>query len=127
VRLIDRRHARWGGRDPHDRVECDGPPVRLHDGHLEHFTYRSMEDHLRQMIRFSGVSADEMYRRGRRTTLAGMLLRPPWRFFHMYVLRRGFLDGRSGWVLARLAAWFTFLKYARLWDRVRREREGSAS
>jgi len=126
VRLFDRRHARWGGVDPHDRVECDARPARISQGNLEHFTYRSMEDHFRQMIRFSGVSADEMYARGRRTSFWAMVLRPPYRFFHMYVLRLGFLDGRAGFVLARLGAHFVFMKYARLWDRVRSERAGSA-
>ena len=50
-----------------------------------------------------------------------MWLRPPWRFFSMYVLRLGFLDGRAGFVLARLSAFYTFLKYARLWERIRAE------
>lgn len=125
VRLFDRRRARWGGVDPHDRVECDAPPARIREGNLEHFTYRSMEDHFRQMIRFSGVTANEMYERGRRHSFWAMVLRPPYRFFHMYVLRLGFLDGRAGFVLARLGAYFVFMKYARLWDRVRSEREPS--
>lgn len=126
VRLFDRRHAAWGGRDPHDRVEVRGAVGRLGAGHLEHYTYRSMTDHLRQMIRFSEAAAEELYRAGRRRALWSMLVRPPFRFLRMYLLRRGFLDGQAGLVLAMLAATSVFLKYARLWDRVRRAREDGA-
>ena len=34
----------------------------------------------------------------------------------MYVLRLGFLDGRAGFVLAALAAYYVFLKYAKVWE-----------
>ena len=45
-----------------------------------------------------------------------MLFRPPARFLKMYVLRAGFLDGRAGFVLASLAAYYVFLKYAKVWE-----------
>ena len=127
TRLFDRRAASWGGVDPHDRVETSHPVERIRTGTIEHFTYRSMQDHFRQMIRFSEVTAGEMYARGRRHSFWAMLLRPPYRFFYMYVLRLGFLDGRAGFVLAKLGAWFVFLKYAQLWDRVRQEQEAGRS
>jgi hypothetical protein len=34
----------------------------------------------------------------------------------MYLLRRGFLDGKHGLVLSFLAAFNVFTKYARLWE-----------
>ena len=61
------------------------------------------------------------------TTLLAKVLRPPWRFFYMYVVRRGFLDGRAGFMLARLGAHFTFMKYARLGELVRADRAGRTS
>ncbi len=123
VRLFDRRNARWGGIDPHDRVEAEGPVARIGEGNIEHFTYRSMEDHLRQMVRYSGVMAEQMHQRGRRSALFAMMFRPSWSFFRSYVLRLGFLDGRAGYVIARLGATACFMKYARLWDILREERQ----
>lgn len=119
ARLFHRQHARWGGVDPHDRVESDGPRERIRDGHLEHYTYRSMEDQLRQMARFSKAKAVAMHAGGARASLPGMLLRPTWRFVHNYVLRLGFLDGRSGYILAKVNAHYTFMKYAQLWELAR--------
>ncbi len=122
TRLFDRAHSKWAGRNPHDKIETDGAVARIDKGHLEHFTYRSIDDHIRQMNSFTRIMAEEMYRRGRRRTLLAILLRPTWHFFRMYVLRLGFLDGRAGFTLARLDAWYTFLKYTKLHEIVRRER-----
>lgn len=114
VRLFDRRQGRWGGMDPHDRFETRGKVARLAGGHLEHHTWRSLEDWTAKINRFSGVAAREMHARGRRAGFGALVLRPGFRFFRMYVLRLGFLDGWAGFQLARLEAFGVFLKYAKL-------------
>jgi hypothetical protein len=119
VRLFDRRRCRWAGTDPHDRVETAGKVVRISEGALEHFTYRSFDDHVRKMDRFTTVAAEELVRRGRRASLLSLWLRPPWRFLRMYVLRLGFLDGSAGFALARMDARYVFLKYAKARDLLR--------
>ncbi|MCC7139390.1 MAG: glycosyltransferase family 2 protein [Planctomycetes bacterium] len=116
TRLFDRRRARWAGVDPHDRLEVDGPVRRLAEGELVHYTYRSISAHVAQIDRFTTVAAREKVARGRTRTLLAMLFRPPARFLRMYVLRLGFLDGRAGFVLAAMAAWYVFLKYAKVWE-----------
>ncbi len=116
TRLFHRRRARWAGIDPHDRVETDGPVGRLCGGDLQHFTYRSISDHLAQIDRFTTIAAREKVARGARGGLFPLLFRPPLRFLRMYVLRLGFLDGRAGFVLAALAAYYVFLKYAKVWE-----------
>ena len=116
ARLFHRRHARWAGVDPHDRVEAEGCVGRIRRGHLEHYTYRSMEDYLAKTNRFTTVSAQEKYKRGRRASLWDLTMRAPFRFLRMFVFRRGFLDGKAGFVLATLAAYSVFLKYAKLWN-----------
>jgi len=45
-----------------------------------------------------------------------MLLRPPLRFFQLYILRGGFLDGMLGLQMSMLVAFTGFLKQARLWE-----------
>jgi glycosyltransferase involved in cell wall biosynthesis len=116
TRLFDRRRARWVGVDPHDRLETDGPPGRIAVGELQHFTYRSIAEHVAQIDRFTTVAAKEKVARGARGSLLSMLFRPPARFLKMYVLRLGFLDGRAGFFLAAMAAWYVFLKYAKVWE-----------
>ncbi len=113
-RLFDRRRGAWGGRDPHDRVAVDGAVRRL-PGELRHDPYRSFDDHLRTIDRYTTIMAEGLRAEGRRARLVDLIVRPPARFFVFYVLRRGFLDGWRGLLLAYLAAHYVRLKYAKLW------------
>ncbi|HDK43717.1 MAG TPA: glycosyltransferase family 2 protein, partial [Desulfobacteraceae bacterium] len=51
---------------------------------------------------------------GRRATMATALGRGLWSFFHMYILKRGILDGWPGLVIALGNFDGTFYKYAKL-------------
>ena len=115
VRLVRRGRARWGGIDPHDRLEADGPIGTL-PGDLEHRTYRDVADHLRTIDRFTSVGARELHARGCGGALAGMLFNPPAKFLKMYLLKAGFLDGLPGLIVAVLGSYYVFLKYAKLWE-----------
>lgn len=114
LRLFDRRHGRWGGRDPHDRVELEGNVSDL-TGELEHFPYRDLKDHLRTIDRYSSTMAEGLHRDGKRAHLHDLLFRPMIRFFIFYVARRGFLAGWRGLLLAVLAAHYVRLRYSKLW------------
>jgi glycosyltransferase involved in cell wall biosynthesis len=118
LRLFDRRRGRWGGRDPHDRVLVEGPTRRL-AGHLLHDPYRSLDDHLATIDRYTTVMAEQLHADGRRARVLDLALRPPLRFLGFYVWRLGFLDGWRGLLLAHLAAHYVWQKYAKLWVRSR--------
>lgn len=113
LRLFDRRRGRWGGVDPHDRVELSGRVGRLR-GPLLHDPYRSFAEHLSTIDRYTTIMARERYRQGRRARLSDLVLRPPIRFLRSYVVKRGFLDGWRGLLMAYLAAHYVRLKYAKL-------------
>ena len=114
LRLFDRRRGGWGGRDPHDRASVSGGVRRL-AGELRHEPYRSFADHLRTIDHYTTIMAEEMRAEGRSARFSDVILRPPVRFLVFYVLRRGFLDGWRGLLLAYLAAHYVRLKYAKLW------------
>jgi glycosyltransferase involved in cell wall biosynthesis len=115
VRLFRRSKGRWGGTNPHDRVEVAGRVGRL-EGDLLHYSYLSISDHLRTLDSFTTIAAREKHAAGRRAGLADIALRPFGKFLRMYVARAGFLDGRAGFVVAVTGAFYVFLKYAKLWD-----------
>jgi uncharacterized protein YggT (Ycf19 family) len=48
-----------------------------------------------------------------------VVVRPPLRFFRMYVLQAGFLDGAHGLMVCALAAAQVMLKYAERWAATR--------
>ena len=119
LRLFRRDAYRWQGANPHGRIEVSGPVGRL-EGVLEHYSYRDIADHVDRVQRWSTQAALAMAGSGRRARARDLLLRPIWRGFRGYVLKRGFLDGAPGLVVAFANAGYVFLKYAKLWERTRR-------
>jgi len=113
LRLFRRDSGRFEGVNPHDRVRVRGP-VRQLDGDLLHLPYRSLSDHLRTIDRYTTVAAGEKRARGERASLVDLTLRPLGKFLRMYVLKRGFLDGIPGFVVAVTGSFYVFLKYAKL-------------
>jgi glycosyltransferase involved in cell wall biosynthesis len=114
LRLFDRRRARWAGVDPHDRVEAQGRVGRLR-GELLHHPYRNLAEHLATIDRYTSIMAEELRREGRRARVVDWVMRPWARFLNSYVLRRGFLDGWRGLLIAHLAAHYVRLKWAKLY------------
>ncbi len=114
LRLFDRRHGRWSGVDPHDRVALDGPADRLR-ADLLHHPYRDLEDHLSTIDRYTTRRAALLHERGRRARIADLVVRPPWRFLRFYVFAGGWREGWRGLLMAYLAAHYVRLKYAKLW------------
>ena len=60
---------------------------------------------------YSDWGASQLHKDGKHAGWIAIGLRPPIRFFKMYVLRLGFLDGIHGLVLCSLGAFTVFLKY----------------
>jgi glycosyltransferase involved in cell wall biosynthesis len=120
LRLFDRRRGRWGGHDPHDRVELEGSAGRLR-GELLHRPYRTLGEHLETIDSYTTIMARGLRERGRRAGAFDLAVRPAVRFVRFYVLKLGFLEGWRGFFLACLAAHYVRLKYAKL---LLLEREG---
>ncbi len=115
VRLFDRRHARWGGTNPHDKVIVDpGGHVTRLEAPIEHLSYRDFAQHLRVIDSFTATAAKALYEQGRRASWLDLLFRPPAVFFKSLVLKRGFMDGWRGVLISCMAAYYDWLKYWRL-------------
>lgn len=113
VRLWRRGRATWAGREPHARLEVHGRVGRLR-GDLLHYTAVDLAHQVTKGLAYADYFVREKTAPGAAVGLFDLWLRPAWRFVRGYVLRLGFLDGWQGLAIARLAAFETFLKYARL-------------
>jgi glycosyltransferase involved in cell wall biosynthesis len=115
VRLWDRRLAQWSGVNPHDRVSLPGQ-VTLLEGDILHFAYQHIAEHVDQIGRFARIAAAAKYKQGTSVHFFGQVVLGPWfKFFKLYILKRGFMDGAYGFVFCCLASTLNFLKYAQLW------------
>ncbi|RDZ27500.1 glycosyltransferase family 2 protein [Lysobacter silvisoli] len=115
LRLFDRRRGGWRGqREVHEAASVDGA-VRTLPGDLIHYPYRSLEQQLAKTERYARMMAEHDYARGKRATLAKLVLAPAWRFWRGYLLRGGFLDGWHGLVYAYVRANYVRQKTVMLW------------
>jgi (heptosyl)LPS beta-1,4-glucosyltransferase len=88
---------------------------------LIHNPYASLSENFGKLELYSGWWAQQSIARGKRARAWTIALKPPARFFSMYVVRAGFLDGAAGVIVAALAGMSVAAKYARLWELQRRQ------
>ncbi len=113
LRLFDRRHANWSDDAIHEKVVTAGPVGRL-DGDLLHESEQGLADYLAKQDRYTTLQAETLHARGKRASLARLLLSPPLRFIKFYFLRLGFLDGIPGLLHILIGCRNSFTKYTKL-------------
>lgn len=115
VRLFNRRNARWGGTNPHDRVVLDeGVQVVDLKGDILHYSFNSISEHLRTIDNFTEIGAREIIAKGKKVSMLSPLTHGLWTFIRLYFIKRGFLDGLAGFVVATLSFMHAFVKYAKV-------------
>lgn len=120
TRIFHRRRCTWDAEVLHDTRR---PSNRSRLGRLQGWIEHKRHSRAGFADYFSGRRLDErllmvarqMHERGRRVRWWDLMLRPGLAFLKFYVLKRGFLDGTFGLLIAQKAAVSTQLKYAALW------------
>jgi glycosyltransferase involved in cell wall biosynthesis len=113
TRLFKRGHARFSDDLVHERLVVEGSIGNLKQP-LRHEAIRSLEQVLDKVNAYSSSGAANMARNARRASLATAVWHGLWSFFRTYVLRRGFLDGREGFMLAVSNAEGAYYRYLKL-------------
>ncbi len=116
LRLYDRTRSRWRGDFVHESVETQGKIKRLR-GDLLHYTVMNSSEHHTRLDRYTSLAAEELFTKGKRASLAGILLSPMTAFLRSYIFRLGFLDGTPGLAISYFAAHYVFLRNLKLWER----------
>jgi glycosyltransferase involved in cell wall biosynthesis len=113
VRLFDRGCGQWQGAYVHESVVVEGRVETL-PGEILHYTCDSLEEHRERIEFYTGLAAREMFDQAKRVSALGRWLAPPWIFLETYLLRGGILDGREGFLIARMAARYVNRKFEKL-------------
>ena len=111
------RKGRFRYRDElvHESFDCDGPVGFLKSPALQ-YPFRDIDHYVAKQDRYSDLMARRMLEQGRRFSSHQLITHPLGAFLKMYVQRAGFLDGKQGLILSGLYAYYTFMKYAKLWE-----------
>jgi glycosyltransferase involved in cell wall biosynthesis len=113
LRLFKREAGRFTDAPVHEKVETQVSVAKLKFW-LLHDPYENLDALITKINRYSGEAAAAMAARGKRVGIPGLLGHSIWTFIRIYLIRRGFLDGRHGFVLAVAAASGSFFRYSKL-------------
>jgi len=115
IRLYRAGRGRWEG-GLHANVHLDGRAEHLRQGFYFHYTYEDIADQIGTIDRYSATAAADLRASGRRFSWLHGLGNPLFRFARDYVLKRGFLDGTPGFIVAVNTAFYVFSKHVKLWE-----------
>ncbi len=114
TRLFRRGQAEYSADLVHERLLFSGPAPLL-SGELLHHSFDNLDQVVDKMNRYSAAGAQQRYQRGKRSGgMASVIGKTLWSFMRTYVLRRGFLDGREGFILAVANAEGTYYRQLKL-------------
>ena len=121
IRLFRRERARFEGLI-HEKLLIDGKIGRL-EGSILHLSYRNIEDYFNKFNLYSTLVARQKFKEGRHIPFVLQIFASSGDFILRYVLRLGFLDGMPGFLWAGFSSFHRLVKYAKLWEIERLERQ----
>ena len=116
LRLWDSRKGNWGGINPHDKYELkeEDSKAGYLKGNILHYSYYTVEGHKKQTNKFTTISANAMFAVGIKASWVKLYLSPIAKFIQSYFLKLGILDGYYGFLICKISAYSTYLKYSKL-------------
>lgn len=110
LRLFRREKAKFTDRAVHEAVEFTGPTGALVNP-LVHHSYNGARDFIRRVERYSTLGAHQKAGLRKSFCALNILARTTLAFLRSYILKKGFLEGRTGLLIAFSTAEVTFYKY----------------
>ncbi len=113
MRFFNRQKGKWKDVLIHESVEMqEDARVEKLSGDILHYSIPDAAYHNRMIAtRYAPLAAEQMFKRGRRTSLFKIFTAGLIAFLQTYILKLGFLDGLAGFCIARFAAHHAFLKH----------------
>ena len=114
LRLVQTKKSKYVGGLVHEELIVEGKTAVLKNTFM-HNTYTSIDQYFEKFNRYSTLAALTMQQEHKKFNIF-QLTRAPFEFIKIYFLRLGFLDGLQGFLWALFNAWYKVVKYTKLWD-----------
>ena len=116
LRIFHRDKYEWGGERIHEQMVAKQAQTSIErlDGDLHHYSYYSIAQHIAQANHFTDMTAALAVEKGKKSGMLKIIFSPWVKFIRDYIIKLGFLDGYYGYVVCRISAQATFMKYAKI-------------
>jgi len=115
IRLFKRDDCRYEDVEVHGEIQPQDKAGTLKN-RIEHYSYRSIDDYLCKLHRYTPWGAEKALKKGSRGRLFHILFRPIWDFFRRYIVYLGFLDGIHGLILCLTSSASVMFRFIKLWE-----------
>jgi len=123
IRVYPKNIAAYNDALVHEKVVFDkNIQTKMLSGDLYHYSYSDMNNYLVKSASYGKAWADSKQLLNKKASITQALTHGLGCFLKMYIIKKGFLDGKQGFLIAILSAHSAFIKYADLWIREHDER-----
>ncbi len=112
VRLVKNDDIHFEG-EVHEKLLHKGS-VGLLQNFMIHYTYKGLFHYIKKKDSYAWFQAKMANDKKKKTSYIHLLFKPFYRFFHTYIIRRGFLDGIPGLAVASIDAYGVFSRYVKM-------------
>ncbi len=112
IRLFNRTAVKWNEAPVHEQLLVDDSFIITHlPGFIHHKTMRNMQEFEEKMKAYGIKGGEKYFEQGKKGGWYKPYTSSAFSFIKNYLLKLGFLDGIAGWQIAKMNAWYTYLKY----------------
>jgi glycosyltransferase involved in cell wall biosynthesis len=112
IRLFNRIHVRWTETPVHETLILPKKAaVQKLAGHLHHYSAKNEQELETKIVHYAQLSAIKYLKNGKKAHFTKLYLAPSFHFVKVYLFLLGFLDGKAGFTIAKMAFKNTWLKY----------------
>ena len=115
LRLAKKSLSKYVGGIIHEELIVDGKVGKLKNI-MVHNSYPTINSYFNKLDQYTTLGAMKMLENNKKSGITDIVFKPPFEFIKRYVLKCGFLDGIRGFIWAVLYAFYTFVKYVKLWE-----------
>ena len=113
IRLFLKEHCKYKGL-VHEKIVTRGN-LGFFKNKIDHFSYRNYDHYISKMNPYGAIRARELHETGVQVNIYHVMIKPAARFCIHYVIRLGFLDGFTGFLVAKTQAYGVLTRYIKLW------------
>ena len=116
IRLFRKSQCKYQNKHVHAEIETEGTIGKLKQK-LKHDTYfgKGLTAHLRKGERYTTWAALDRVNKIKKITSYHLLVKPLFAFFKRYIMERGILDGKPGFIISCFGAWNVFIRNVKVW------------
>ncbi|MBK2000228.1 MULTISPECIES: glycosyltransferase family 2 protein [Campylobacter] len=103
IRLFHKKYAKFNEREVHESIICK-EKIGFLQHYFLHYAYESIEQFINKQNIYSSLNP-------KKNNFIKAIINPYWTFFKLYFIKLGFLEGKNGFIIAKLYAQYTFWKY----------------